>query len=224
MEETLNLEEILEVIKKNLAMIIGLALLLGALTAFATAFLMTPQYQATTQVLVSQAEQQETISNPDVQTSLQLVNTYSDIITSPAILDEVVENLDLNYSSAALAQQVTVNNESESQVINISVEDEVAENAELIANEISTVFQNEIPDIMNVDNVSILTVADVGEDPSPVSPQPLVNIAIGVILGGLLGLGIAFLRAFLDKSLKTEEDIEKHLELPVIGSVAKFEK
>ncbi len=54
MEETLNLEDILEVIKKNLAMIIALVLLFGAAAAFATAFLMTPAYEANTQILVPQ--------------------------------------------------------------------------------------------------------------------------------------------------------------------------
>ena len=52
----------------------------------------------------------------------------------------------------------------------------------------------------------------------------MVNTAIGLILGGLLALGIAFLRAFLDKSVRTEEDVQKYLDLPVIGSVANFGK
>lgn len=224
MEETLNLEEILDVLKKNILMIISLALLAGAIAAFATAFLMTPQYRATTQVLVSQSEQTESFTQQDIQASLQVINTYSDIITSPAILEPVAENLELDYSSAELASQVTVNNENDSQVLNISVENEVAENAETLANEIATVFQENIADIMNVDNVSILTAADVGDEPSPVSPQPLVNIAIGLILGGLLGLGIAFLRAFLDTSLQSEEDVQKYLDLPVVGTVSKFDK
>ena len=70
MEETLNLEDILEVIKKNLAMIIALVLLFGAAAAFATAFLMTPQYEANTQILVSQSEESEAVNNQDIQAKI----------------------------------------------------------------------------------------------------------------------------------------------------------
>ncbi|SOC44851.1 YveK family protein [Salinicoccus kekensis] len=224
MEETLNLEDILEVIKKNLWMIISLMLLFGAIAAFATALLMTPQYEANTQILVSQSENADTVNNQDIQASLQLINTYRDIILSPTVLDDVVDNLGLEQTTGALANQITVNNQDQSQVITVTVSDENPENAEIIANEVGLVFQDRITDVMNVDNVSILAEADMGEDPSPVSPQPLVNIAIGLILGALLGVGIAFLRAFLDKRITTEEEIEKHLDLPVLGTIAKFEK
>ncbi|MCD2138737.1 YveK family protein [Salinicoccus halitifaciens] len=224
MEETLNLEDILEVIKKNLWMIISLMLLFGAIAAFATALLMTPQYEANTQILVSQSENADTVNNQDIQASLQLINTYRDIILSPTVLDDVVDNLGLEQTTGALANQITVNNQDQSQVITVTVSDENPENAEIIANEVALVFQDRITEVMNVDNVSILAEADMGENPSPVSPQPLVNIAIGLILGALLGVGIAFLRAFLDKRITTEEEIEKHLDLPVLGTIAKFEK
>ncbi len=106
MEETLNLEDILEVIKKNLAMIIALVLLFGAAAAFATAFLMTPQYEANTQILVSQSQESESVNNQDIQASLQLINTYRDIIKSPTVLDDVVSNLNLEQDTAALANQI----------------------------------------------------------------------------------------------------------------------
>lgn len=226
MEETLNLEDILGVIKKNLIMIISLGLLFGAAAAFATALIMTPQYEANTQVLVTQSQESSdgAVNNQDIQASLQLVNTYRDIILSPTVLDDVVENLGLEQTSNALANKITVNNQDQSQVLTITVSDEFPENAETIANEVADVFQERVSEVMNVDNVSILARADIGENPSPVSPQPLVNMAIGLILGVLLALGIAFLREFLDKRVKTEEEVEKILDLPVLGTVAKFDK
>lgn len=225
MEETLNLEDILDVIKKNIVLIISLTLLFGAVAAFATAFLMTPKYEANTQILVTQSQEGEgTVESQEIQASLQLVNTYGDIINSPTVLDDVITNLELDRTTSALSDQITVNNQEQSQVINVTVTDEVPENAEIIANEVANVFQERVAEVMNVDNVSILAPADIGDDPSPVSPQPLINIAIGLILGALLGLGIAFLTAFMDKRVKTEEEMEKQLELPVLGTVAKFDK
>ena len=90
MEETLNLEDILEVIKKNFLMIAIMTLLFGCIAAYGTIFLMTPQYEAKTQILVSQAQDTEMVNNQDIQASLQLINTYRDIIKSPTVLDDVV--------------------------------------------------------------------------------------------------------------------------------------
>ena len=224
MEETLNLEDILEVINKNLLMIAILTLLFGCITAYGTIFLMTPQYEAKTQILVSQAQETEVVNNQDIQASLQLINTYRDIIKSPTVLDDVVNNLELQESSSAISNKIEVTNQDQSQVLTVTVTDESAQRAEDIANEVAAVFQSTVPEVMNVDNVSVLAAADIGENPSPVSPQPVINIAIGLILGLLIGLGIAFLRAFMDKRVQTEEDVEKYLELPVLGTVAKFKK
>lgn len=223
MEETLNLEDIFKVIKDNLLTIVASVLIFGAIAAFGTAFFMTPQYQTTTQVLVNQSDSEQ-FDNQDIQASISVINTYRDIINSPAILGDVVDNLNLTYGANTLRNKITVNNENQSQVINITVEDENPQDAEVIANEIASVFSNNVLEIMSVDNVSILTQAEIGENPSPVSPQPLVNIAIGLILGGLLGLGIAFLRAFMDKRVQTEEDVEKYLGLPVLGTIPRFDK
>lgn len=224
MEETLNLEDILEVIKKNILMIVVMTLWFGCIAAYVTFSLITPQYEAKTQILVSQAQNAEAINNQDIQASLQLINTYRDIIKSPTVLDEVVSNLELQETSSAISNKIEVTNQDQSQVLTVTVTDESALRAEYIANEVAAVFQNTVPEVMNVDNVSVLAAADVGENPSPVSPQPMINIAIGLILGLLIGLGFAFLRAFMDKRIQTEEDVEKHLDLPVLGTVARFKK
>ena len=224
MEETLNLEDILEVIKKNFLMIAIMTLLFGCIAAYGTIFLMTPQYETKTQILVSQAQETEVVNNQDIQASLQLINTYRDIIKSPTVLDDVVNNLELQESSTAISEKINVTNQDQSQVLTVTVTDESAQRAQDIANEVASVFQSTVPEVMNVDNVSVLAAADVGENPSPVSPQPVINIAIGLILGLLVGLGIAFLRAFMDKRVQTEEDVEKYLDLPVLGTVARFKK
>ena len=222
MEETLNLEDILDVIKRNLLMISIMTLLFGCIAAFGTLFLVTPKYEANTQILVSQSQQSEVIESQEIQASLQLVNTYRDIIKSPTVLDDVIQNLNLQETTSSVSGKIEVTNQDQSQVLTVTVTDESAQVAEDIANEVAVVFQDKVVEVMSVDNVSVLATADVGDNPSPVSPQPIINIAIGLILGLLVGLGIAFLRAFLDKRLQTEEDIEKYLELPVIGTVAKF--
>ncbi|RPF58301.1 YveK family protein [Abyssicoccus albus] len=224
MTETINIEQLWQILKKNLLMILSLAAVFAIGSALITYFLITPKYQASTQILVNQKEQQGQIQVQEVQTNLQLINTYNEIIKTPAILDKVIDNLKLEGESADLASKVNVTNQQQSQVINVTVTDVEQAEAVKIVNEISKVFQDEIENIMNVDNVSILTKAEKSENPTPVSPKPLVNIAIAFILGALLGLAIAFLREFLDKSVKNEEDVAQHIGLPVLGSIPAFKQ
>jgi capsular polysaccharide biosynthesis protein len=72
---------------------------------------------------------------------------------------------------------------------------------------------------MNVDNVTILTQAQIGEDPSPIEPKPALNMSIALVVGLMAGVGIAFLLEYLDNTIKTEQDIENQLGLPVLGAI-----
>jgi capsular polysaccharide biosynthesis protein len=137
---------------------------------------------------------------------------------------EVMNNLELEQSMSELSSQITVDNQDQSQVIAVRVVDGTPEAAEAIANEVATVFQEQVMEIMNVDNVSVLAPAGVGMDIEPVSPQPVINITIGLVIGLLVGLAWAFARAFLDKSVRNEADAQNILGLPVVGSIAKFEE
>ena len=76
---------------------------------------------------------------------------------------------------------------------------------------------------MNVDNVSILSKADFEGTPSPVNPNPVLNMAIAFVVGLMVGVGLAFLLEYLDNTIKTEEDIEKVLGVPVLGTIAVIE-
>ena len=224
MEETISLRELMETIRKRLNLIVLITMAAVLISGIVSYFVITPIYQSSTQLLVNQAKSDQPIVNPgEIQTNLQLINTYNVIIKSPAILDQVNEDLDLGMTVSQLNEKITVQSEKESQVVNVMVQDPDPNKAAEIANQIATVFQKEIVDIMNVDNVSILAKAEVGESPSPVKPKPLLNIAIAFVVGLMAGVGVAFLLEYLDNTVKTEQDVEKLLELPVLGAIATFE-
>ncbi len=115
---------------------------------------------------------------------------------------------------------ISVVSEKNSQVVSITVQDENPGVAVDIANTIANVFKTEIATIMNVDNVSILSKAVVAENPDPIKPRPVLNMAIALVVGLMAGVGLAFLLEYLDNTIKTEQDIEKLLELPVLGAIA----
>ena len=220
MEETISLKELFATLRKRLNLIIVVTILAVMISGIVSFFFLTPIYQVSTQLLVNQAKSEETAFNyNEVQTNLQLINTYNVIIKSPAILDIVREELDLDMSSNDLNNKITVSSEQNSQVVNIDVQDESPQTALKIANKVADVFQSEVVNIMNVDNVKILAKAEIEDELSPVKPQPLLNIAIGLVIGLMVGVGLAFLLEYLDNTIKSEQDVEKYLNIPVLGVI-----
>ncbi|WP_148630508.1 YveK family protein [Bacillus sp. E214] len=224
MEETISLKDLFATLKKRawfITMITVLAILISGVTSF---FIMTPVYQSSTQLLVNQAKTDQAAYNyNEVQTNLQLIETYNVIMKSPAILDKVIKELRLELTVDELTGKITVASEKNSQVVNVSVTDEDPHMAAKIANTTADIFKEEIVEIMNVDNVSILAKATVSDNDSPIKPQPLLNIAIAMVVGLMVGVGLAFLMEHLDHTIKTEQDIERILDLPVIGVIGVIE-
>lgn len=225
MEETISLKELFQTLKKRFSLIIAITIIAVMISGIVSYFLLTPIYQSSTQILVNQAKDEQGVYTAgEVQTNLQLINTYNVIIKSAAILELVKKELDLNITTGALNEKITVQSEQSSQVVTISVQDEDPQKAADIANKTAEVFQKEIVNIMNVNNVTILAKAELGENPSPVKPQPLLNIAIAMVVGLMAGVGIAFLLEYLDNTIKDEQDIEKAVGLPVLGVIATIEE
>ncbi|MCM3610382.1 Wzz/FepE/Etk N-terminal domain-containing protein [Planococcus sp. MERTA32b] len=221
MEETISLQDLFKTIRKRLGLIALLTILAITVAGVISFLVLTPVYQTSTEILVNQSPSETgQLTNQNIQTDLQLINTYSGIIKSPAILDQVVEEMDLDMSTAQLTDKITVSNADQSQIVNITVQDEDPAMAVDIANTTASVFENDIQDLMNVDNVTILSPAVMKENPSPVAPNPMLNMAIAAVVGLMLGVGIVFLLEYLDTSIKDQQDIEDILGIPVLGVVS----
>lgn len=226
MEETISLKEIYEVIKKRFLLILVFVFGAALIAAVVSYFVLTPKYEANSQFIVNQGQQDTEVQYNvnDIRTNVELINTYNVIITSNAILQDVVEELNLDYSAGTLAKKLQVSSEQSSQIVNVTATDPSPAVAANIANTTVEIFQDKIPDIMNVDNVKILTTAEVAANPSPVAPNPTLNIAIAIVLGGMVGVGLAFLLEYLDNTITTEEELEKHVGLPVLGTVTHIDE
>lgn len=224
MEETISLKQLLQTLRKRLALILAITLTAVIVSGVISFFFLTPIYQASTQILVNQKKSEQSMYNPsEVQTNLQLIKTYNVIIKSPAIVDIVIKELNLDMTVQQLNSHITVGSEENSQVVNISVQHKNPKTAADIANKIAEVFEKEIVDIMNVDNISVLAKATVTDGQSPVKPKPLLNIAIALVVGLMVGVGLVFLLEYFDNTLKNEQDIEKVLELPILGAISIIE-
>ena len=219
-EETISLGELLSILMRSKGTIISLTVIAALIAFLVSSFIVQPTYEASTQVLVAPKQSEGTmLDNSQIQSSVTLVNTYRVIIQSPAILEQVQSNV--NGSPMNISQLISVNSEQSSQVINIKVQHTNPVMATDIANEIGKVFSSEVPELMNVDNVKVLSAASVPM--TPVKPNILLNTAIAAVLGFMLGVAWAFLKVVLDRRIKTEQDVESVLELPVLGSIPVIE-
>ncbi|WP_129727562.1 YveK family protein [Ectobacillus funiculus] len=225
MEETISLKELFQILRKRLLMILAVTFTAVLASAIVSFYFITPIYQSSTQILVNQKKADNSIVQyNEVQTNLQLVNTYSVIIKSPAILDQVKKQLNLDMSVQELTNKINVASATDSQVFSVTVQDAKPELARDIANTTAAVFKEEVAKIMSVDNVSVLSTAEVTKDQSPIKPQPMLNIVIAFVIGLMVSIGLAFLLEYFDNTIKREQDIEKILELPVLGVVTKMEE
>ncbi|MCU5077698.1 Wzz/FepE/Etk N-terminal domain-containing protein [Bacillus cereus] len=225
MEETISLKELFHILKKRLTMILVIAFGAAIVSAIISFFFMTPIYQSSTQILVNQKKQEGTaIQLGEIQSNIQLTTTYKVIIKSPVILDQVNEKLNLNMSVQALIAKINVANEKDSQVISVTVEDKDPKLARDIANTIAEVFKAEVAKIMSVDNVTVLSKAEVAENQSPIKPSPMLNVVIIFVIALMVSGVLAFLLEYLDNTVKKEEDVESLLGLPVLGIVARMDE
>lgn len=221
MEDTINLRELLQTLRKRLALIISIILIAAIISGVISYFYLTPIYQSSTQILVNESKNNQGLANSGETVANQTVmNTYNVIIKSPAILDLVSKELEMPIS----AGMISVDSENGSQVVRISVTDTDPIRAAKTANTTAEVFQEEIVKIMNIDNVSILAKADESGSFYPIAPNPERNIAIAIVIGLVIGIGLALLLDYFDNTIKNEHDIERILKIPVLGVVSTMDE
>ncbi|NLY78042.1 MAG: hypothetical protein GX080_08190 [Tissierellia bacterium] len=158
----------------------------------------------------------------DILLNQKLVSTYGQLVKTRAVADEVIRNLNLDISYEAFREKVNVNLVQDTEIIRLEVVDTNPALAAEIANETAQVFMESVKDIMKVENIQVIDEARVPD--KPIKPRPMLNMAIAGVLGLMIGVFITFLLEFLDNTIKTPDDVERHLELPVIGTIPMVEE
>lgn len=223
MEETISLKEIFVILKTRLSLILVSTLIGVVVAGILTFFVITPQYSSRAQLIVSQPQSGNGQDLNDVNYNLQILNTYKDIITEGDALGSTVQErlaseYDLKMTQGQIKESMEVEQSQDSQMFSIVVTTDSAVDAEHIANTAAEVFQETVNDILNnVDKITIISRAVA--DPKPVSPNNKLNIAIGLILGLLVGVGLAFLIELLDRTVKDSSYVTDQLGMTVLGSV-----
>lgn len=188
-------------------------------------YMTKPTYEAGTKLIVtntSRSANQAGLDQNEITSNIMIINTYKEIIKSPAIMDKVTsENPEIKRSTKDLIDNVKVTASTNSQVMSITIQDSSQRQAVLIVNAVSGIFKREIPKIMNVDNVTILSEAKLSEHPQPVPSNLLMKLIVFFMVACILSISLIFLREYWDDSIKSEEDVRKYLNMPTLAMVAR---
>jgi capsular polysaccharide biosynthesis protein len=222
--EELELRQYWNILRKRWILVISIPIIAAIVSALLSFFVLRPQYEADTTLLVNQkADTNPSLQYDTIMANQALVSTYSNIIKSRTIEQAVIDNLNLPYTVKQLDAMITVSSPNQSQVIDVKVVDGSQAEAARIANALASVFQSKAESLMDVKNVQVVDPAEVVSNPVPVKPNKKLNVAIAFILGLMVSVGLAFLLEYLDNRLRTEEDVKRYLGLPVLGAIVDYE-
>jgi len=194
----------------------------GLLVAGGLAFyVVTPKYKASVQILVSRHAQDAATQYATQQADVQMITTYKELITNQVILKPAQEVLaagsDYDGTLGLLKNEVSVTSNQNSQVFSIDVLDTNPQRGAKIANQIAQTFKDRVKDIIKVNNVTIVSTATPAK--SAVSPRRLIYLAVGLLIGGLLGLFYASIRALTDRRIHSSYYLTNELKLNNLGQV-----
>lgn len=223
--ENLNLKEIFFILKKHLSLILAVMVVCGALGFTVSKFFMTPKYQATASLIVNPGQNSQnnadTITFDQVNTTQQLVGTYAIILKSSKVLNTVISDLNLNVDATELAKNISVSGVDQTEVIEIKVTDKDPDMAEKIENDIISVAPSVIIKTVKAGSVEVVSPATTSD--KPVSPNILLNTVIAICAGIVISVLISFLIESLSNKFYSDEDVQKYLDLTVLGVIPNYE-
>ena len=220
--ETIDLLEVLNAVRQHILAIILTTLVLAAAGFGVSKFLMTPMYQASALMIVNTRQDiTSNVTSDQINSATKLVSTYSIILKSDTVLNQVIQNLGLSLDYQHLAERVTVSAVDDTQVMKVTVTSDNPEWARQVCEQITQISPDVILEAVEAGSVKVISNASIS--PEPVSPNVSRNTARGAVAGLVISVGIVFLMVLLDNKINNEEDVSKYLELTVVGVIPEYE-
>ena len=204
---------------------IVLVALVFAIAAFGySAFLAKKEYQSTSRIYVVSRQNQDNnaLTNSDLQAGSYLVKDYREIILSQNVLSQAIEELKLDMTPAELSKKISVSVPTDTRILSITAKDGNPKEAARIANGLRNVAAEKIIAVTKVSDVTTLDEAEVPQSPS--SPNIRRNVLLGFIAGAGLMVVLLVVVEVLDDRVKKPEDVEELMGLPLLGVVPDIKK
>ena len=217
-ENELDLMELIHVITSNIIAILLVGLILGSAGYFGTKVLIDKVYESSAKMIVNtRYDSNATVTNDQINSAKSLVDTYAIIVRSRTVLEPVMKALDIEQEYDDFVNSVTVSSVDGTQVMNITVQNTDPQLAHDIVVQIANTAPTIIMDTVEAGSVKTIEYPVVASE--HVSPSASMNAIILAMLGMIIVIAIVLLQFILDNRFKNTSDIEKHLDLPILGII-----
>lgn len=214
-----------KLIKEKLSIIILITISSIIISTIATLFFIEPTYESKISVIIGpnqsiSDEYSSYQSSYDVVMYQKMVKTYSELLTSKIVLQDVIENTGLDLNLESLESMIKIKTTTESEFINITVEGKVPEVTTLVANQLTLSLKNISSEIRGVDNVILVDSASIPEKPT--KPNIIINISLSFILGLIFSISLVVLINYLDQRIKDKDELKELITFPILGEIPDF--
>lgn len=209
MEEENRFLELWRLFRKYLGYILLVTIIGGALSAGFMLVFVPSEYRSEAQLLINQQTSQEQIQTSDIQTNIQLINTYSDIILGQSVLEEVNNNMGGGYSIESLRNAIEVTQSPNSQAFYIRGTMETPRTAQELVNNVITAFESKVREIYEDEVSGIYVLSPASFNSKRISPSLVMYVGIGLAIGFIMAVGYIFLVEMLDTTVKDAEDLRR---------------
>lgn len=217
-EQVISISEILDSLKKRWKLIVIITLCSTLLSGIVSFFVLKPKYEASTKVFIGKEEGAEQGYNQsEVIMYQKLMKTYSEAIKTKDLVGRALESVDTELGVKEVLGNLTVTNIPDTQILQVKFLGGDPEEGRNIVQAVTEEFISTSKQLVANGNVRIIEEVIIPE--KPVSPNKKMNIAIAFLLGLMVSVGICFLMEFLDNTFKSKEQLEKTLDLPVLGTI-----
>lgn len=216
-ELEIDLWEIIRVLWSRAPVIILSGIVLALVAIVGTKLFITPQYQSTTRMYVLAKQNNDTLTNSDLQTSTLLTNDYAELIQSRTVTEAVIAQMNLDLTHEELLAKLEVTVPADTRILTISVTDPDPYMARDLANTIRDTASEHIQQVMDVEAVNVADAANIPEQ--PVSPNTMRNGLIAGVLGCVIAVAVILIQYLTNDTIKTSEDVERYLQLSTLGMI-----
>ena len=217
-EQVISISEIIDAVKKRWKIIALTTVLATVVSGIFSFFIISPTYEASTKIFIGkEGAESEGYNSSDVSMYQNLIKTYSELIKTKDLVNKAINNSQYDLSVNNVLNGITVNTLTGTQILQISYQSKSPSIAKNILESITNEFITKAEELVPNGNVKILESVEIPKN--PVAPNKTMNIAIAFILGMMVGFGIVFLLEYLDNTYKNKEQLEKDLDIPVLGVI-----
>ena len=217
-EQVISISEIFEALKKRWLLIVSITLVATLISGVLSFFVIKPTYETSTKVFIGKEESNlEGYNTNDIQMYQKLLQTYAETIRTNEVIQAAINNTNIDLTVKDVKDNLRVTPITDTQILQIKYQNKNPEVAKEILENITNEFVVLAKELVPNGNVRVIEAVQLPEN--PVAPNKTMNVAIAFLLGLMVSVGLVFLIEYLDNTFKNKENLERELDIPVLGVI-----